>query len=46
MKIAAASATEASDRIAFAARIEAQAREDGALDRGGPGEAFRMLTDL
>jgi LmbE family N-acetylglucosaminyl deacetylase len=46
MQIAAASATEASDRAAFAARIEAQARTDGALDGGGPGEAFRVLTDL
>ena len=46
MQIAGGSATEASDRDAFAARIEAQARADRALGGGGLGEAFRVLTDL
>ena len=42
MNIEAGTPSEADGRAAFAARIEAQAREDGKLGPGGLGEAFRL----
>jgi LmbE family N-acetylglucosaminyl deacetylase len=46
MNIEGDSPLEAEGRAAFARRIETQAREDGALDAGGFGEAFHLITDL